>query len=39
MVIAGTSAGASAMSETMIISGIEDESPKNVLLKWHPVLD
>lgn len=38
MVIAGTSAGASAMSETMIISGIEDESPKKCTVKMAPGL-
>jgi cyanophycinase len=38
IVIAGTSAGASVMSETMIISGKDDETPKKCTLKMAPGL-
>jgi len=38
MVIAGTSAGASAMSETMITSGNDDDTPKKCTLKMAPGL-
>lgn len=37
-IIAGTSAGASAMSETMITSGNDDDSPKKCTLKMAPGL-
>lgn len=37
-IIAGTSAGASAMSETMITSGRDDDSPKKCTLKMAPGL-
>jgi cyanophycinase len=36
IVIAGTSAGASAMSETMIVEGDSDEAPKKNTLKMAP---
>lgn len=35
-IFAGTSAGASVMSETMIISGEDDESPRKCTLKMAP---
>jgi len=38
MVIAGTSAGASVMSETMITSGPDDEAPKRCTVKMAPGL-
>ena len=38
LVIAGTSAGASAMSETMITSGLDDEAPKKCTVKMAPGL-
>ncbi len=38
LVIAGTSAGASVMSETMITSGEDDEAPKKCTLKMAPGL-
>ena len=38
LVIAGTSAGASAMSETMITSGDDDEAPKRCTVKMAPGL-
>ncbi len=38
MVICGTSAGASAMSETMITSGKDDDAPKKCTLKMAPGL-
>ncbi|HHU78839.1 MAG: cyanophycinase [Caldicoprobacterales bacterium] len=38
LVIAGTSAGASVMSETMIISGTDDEAPKRCTVKMAPGL-
>ncbi|HHY81137.1 MAG TPA: cyanophycinase [Clostridiales bacterium] len=38
LVIAGTSAGASVMSETMITSGIDDEAPKRCTVKMAPGL-
>lgn len=37
-IVAGTSAGASAMSETMITSGNDDDSPKKCTLKMAPGL-
>jgi cyanophycinase len=37
--IAGTSAGASAMSSTMIITGNEEDSPKKCTVKMAPGLD
>lgn len=36
--IAGTSAGASVMSDTMIVSGEDDESPRKCTLKMSPGL-
>lgn len=36
VVIAGTSAGASAMSDTMIVEGLSDESPRKCTLKMAP---
>ncbi|RJQ04483.1 MAG: cyanophycinase [Bacillota bacterium] len=36
VVIAGTSAGASAMSETMIVAGDDDDAPKNCTIKMAP---
>ncbi len=38
LVIAGTSAGASVMSETMITSGVDDEAPKRCTVKMAPGL-
>lgn len=38
VVIAGTSAGASVMSETMIVSGNNDDSPRKCTLKMSPGL-
>lgn len=38
VVIAGTSAGASVMSETMIVSGEDDDAPKKCTLKMAPGL-
>lgn len=38
LIIAGTSAGASAMSETMITSGPDDEAPKKCTVKMAPGL-
>ena len=38
LVIAGTSAGASVMSETMITSGEDDEAPKRCTVKMAPGL-
>ena len=38
LVVAGTSAGASAMSETMITSGDDDEAPKRCTVKMAPGL-
>jgi cyanophycinase len=38
VVIAGTSAGASVMSETMITAGQDDEAPKKCTLKMAPGL-
>lgn len=38
LIIAGTSAGASAMSETMITSGNDDDTPKKCTLKMAPGL-
>ena len=38
LVIAGTSAGASVMSETMITSGLDDEAPKKCTVKMAPGL-
>ena len=37
-VFVGTSAGASVMSDTMIVKGIDDESPKKCTLKMAPGL-
>jgi cyanophycinase len=39
MVIAGTSAGASAMSSTMIVTGDEEDSPRKCTVKMAPGLD
>lgn len=36
LLIAGTSAGAAAMSDTMIVGGIDDESPKKDVLRMAP---
>ncbi|MDI3508149.1 MAG: cyanophycinase [Clostridiales bacterium] len=38
LLIAGTSAGASAMSQTMIVSGEDDDSPRKCTLKMAPGL-
>ncbi|HHT65773.1 MAG: cyanophycinase [Caldicoprobacterales bacterium] len=38
LIIAGTSAGASVMSETMITSGLEDDAPKKCTVKMAPGL-
>ena len=38
IVICGTSAGASAMSETMITSGKDDDTPRKCTLKMAPGL-
>ena len=38
LIVAGTSAGASVMSETMITSGIDDEAPKRCTVKMAPGL-
>lgn len=37
--IVGTSAGASCLSSTMIVSGIDDESPRKCTIKMAPGLD
>lgn len=37
-IIVGTSAGASVMSDTMIVSGLDDESPRKCTLKMAPGL-
>lgn len=39
LVIAGTSAGASAMSSTMIVTGDEEDSPRKCTVKMAPGLD
>lgn len=39
IVIAGTSAGASAMSSTMIVTGDEEDSPRKCTVKMAPGLD
>lgn len=36
LLIAGTSAGAAAMSDTMIVGGVDDESPKKDVLRMAP---
>lgn len=39
LLIAGTSAGASAVSSTMIVTGDEEDSPRKCTVKMAPGLD